>query len=250
MRMYGRLALHAESVVLPLLAPDAPVVTWWYGEPPHLIAHDPLGVFADRRVTDSVARRRTPLAALRAAGGGLRAGRHRPGLDPDDAVAGAVRRPRSTPSSGPPTRGPRRRRGRATPSRALLAGWLQQPARARGRRSRTSAGPRDHRGRDAARRRTSLRWSRGDGRTVVAVAAPASPTARCRCPSASSATCSPRSCAGSTPTRPTPRRWGRSTGTGGLSDRPATRSHVWVDPALEPPRARWSRALPRAQEAS
>ena len=52
MRMYGRLALHAESVVLPLLAPDAPVVTWWYGEPPHKIAHDPLGVFADRRITD------------------------------------------------------------------------------------------------------------------------------------------------------------------------------------------------------
>ena len=31
MRMYGRLALHAESVTLPLLAPDAPVVTWWHG---------------------------------------------------------------------------------------------------------------------------------------------------------------------------------------------------------------------------
>ena len=31
MRMYGRLALHAESVVLPLLASDAPVVTWWHG---------------------------------------------------------------------------------------------------------------------------------------------------------------------------------------------------------------------------
>jgi glucose-6-phosphate dehydrogenase assembly protein OpcA len=53
LRMYGRLALHAESVVLPLLAPDAPVVTWWFGEPPHAIAHDPLGVFADRRVTDT-----------------------------------------------------------------------------------------------------------------------------------------------------------------------------------------------------
>ena len=52
MRMYGRLALHAESVVLPLLAPDAPVVTWWYGDPPVRIAHDPLGVFADRRITD------------------------------------------------------------------------------------------------------------------------------------------------------------------------------------------------------
>ena len=52
MRMYGRLGLHAESVTLPLLAPDAPVVTWWHGPPPDLIAHDPLGVFADRRVTD------------------------------------------------------------------------------------------------------------------------------------------------------------------------------------------------------
>ena len=67
MRMYGRLALHAESVVLPLLAPDAPVVTWWYGEPPHQIAHDPLGVLADRRVTDcSLAP--DPLAALRERG--------------------------------------------------------------------------------------------------------------------------------------------------------------------------------------
>ena len=63
MRMYGRLALHAESVVLPLLAPDAPVVTWWYGAPPNRIAHDPLGVFADRRITDcSLAP--DPIAAL------------------------------------------------------------------------------------------------------------------------------------------------------------------------------------------
>ena len=64
MRMYGRLSLHAESVVLPLLAPDAPVVTWWYGSPPDLIAHDPLGVSADRRVTD-VRRAEDPGAALR-----------------------------------------------------------------------------------------------------------------------------------------------------------------------------------------
>jgi glucose-6-phosphate dehydrogenase assembly protein OpcA len=52
LRMYGRLALHAESVTLPLLAPDAPVVTWWHGAPPERIAYDPLGVFADRRITD------------------------------------------------------------------------------------------------------------------------------------------------------------------------------------------------------
>ena len=55
MRMYGRLTLHAESVVLPLLAPDAPVVTWWYGPAPERIAYDPLGVLASRRVTDCVA---------------------------------------------------------------------------------------------------------------------------------------------------------------------------------------------------
>lgn len=63
MRMYGRLSLHAESVVLPLLAPDAPVVTWWFGPPPDQIAHDPLGVFADRRVTD-ILRAPDPAAAL------------------------------------------------------------------------------------------------------------------------------------------------------------------------------------------
>jgi glucose-6-phosphate dehydrogenase assembly protein OpcA len=64
MRMYGRLALHAESIVLPLLAPDAPVVTWWHGPPPDEIATDALGVLASRRVTDS-AQGSDPVAALR-----------------------------------------------------------------------------------------------------------------------------------------------------------------------------------------
>ncbi|HTZ44695.1 MAG TPA: glucose-6-phosphate dehydrogenase assembly protein OpcA [Jatrophihabitans sp.] len=64
LRMFGRLALHAESVTLPLLAPDAPVVTWWYSETPKVIAHDPLGVFADRRITN-VIRDSDPAASLR-----------------------------------------------------------------------------------------------------------------------------------------------------------------------------------------
>lgn len=64
MRMYGRLTLHAESVVLPLLAPDCPVLTWWHGAPPDEIATDPLGVLADRRVTDS-SLAPDPIAALR-----------------------------------------------------------------------------------------------------------------------------------------------------------------------------------------
>jgi glucose-6-phosphate dehydrogenase assembly protein OpcA len=63
LRMYGRLALHAESVTLPLLAPDAPVVAWWYSETPETIAYDPLGVFADRRITN-VIRDADPAASL------------------------------------------------------------------------------------------------------------------------------------------------------------------------------------------
>ncbi len=52
MQMHGRLALHAESVIMPLLAPDVPVVTWWHGPPPDSLAFDPLGVVAERRITD------------------------------------------------------------------------------------------------------------------------------------------------------------------------------------------------------
>ncbi|MCA0146943.1 glucose-6-phosphate dehydrogenase assembly protein OpcA [Blastococcus sp. LR1] len=63
MRMYGRLALHAESVVLPLLAADAPVVTWWHGVAPDRITTDALGVLADRRITDS-SLAEDPIAAL------------------------------------------------------------------------------------------------------------------------------------------------------------------------------------------
>jgi glucose-6-phosphate dehydrogenase assembly protein OpcA len=63
MRMYGRLALHAESVVLPLLAPDAPVVTWWHGAAPQEIATDALGVLANRRITDC-ALAADPMASL------------------------------------------------------------------------------------------------------------------------------------------------------------------------------------------
>ena len=64
MRMYGRLALHAESVVLPLLAADAPVVTWWHTEPPRQLTTDALAVIADRRITDSTSSA-DQIAALR-----------------------------------------------------------------------------------------------------------------------------------------------------------------------------------------
>jgi glucose-6-phosphate dehydrogenase assembly protein OpcA len=121
LRMYGRLALHAESVVLPLLAPDAPVVTWWFGQPPTLIAHDPLGVLADRRVTD-VSLADDPLEALR-----QRAADYAPG-DTDlawtratswralcAAAFDSIDRPaRSAVVTGP-----------SGPTRELIAGWLR-----------------------------------------------------------------------------------------------------------------------------
>ncbi len=65
MRMYGRLALHAESVVLPLLASDAPVVTWWHGATPEKLAYDALGVLASRRVTDATTEGEDAIAALK-----------------------------------------------------------------------------------------------------------------------------------------------------------------------------------------
>jgi glucose-6-phosphate dehydrogenase assembly protein OpcA len=123
MRMYGRLSLHAESVVLPLLAPDAPVVTWWFGEPPHLIAHDPLGVIADRRITDSAAAA-DPLGALR-----NRAEDYAPG-DTDLAWSRTTLW-RSLCASGydsiaAETQAVTVAGEAGNPSRSLLAGWLQR----------------------------------------------------------------------------------------------------------------------------
>ncbi|GAA2452527.1 glucose-6-phosphate dehydrogenase assembly protein OpcA [Actinomadura vinacea] len=58
LRMYGPLALHADSVVVPLLMPDTPVVTWWPGgKVPKNPSDDPLGKLAQRRVTDAYAAR-------------------------------------------------------------------------------------------------------------------------------------------------------------------------------------------------
>jgi glucose-6-phosphate dehydrogenase assembly protein OpcA len=53
LRLYGELATHADSVVLPLLLPDVPVVTWWPDEGPDVPSKEPLGAFAQRRITDA-----------------------------------------------------------------------------------------------------------------------------------------------------------------------------------------------------
>lgn len=121
MRMYGRLTLHPESVVLPLLAPDCPVVTWWHGPPPEELATDPLGVLADRRVTDT-ALAPDPLGALT-----VRANDFAPG-DTDLAWT------RTTPwrsllasafdAMDMPVSSARVAAEPGNPSAALIAGWL------------------------------------------------------------------------------------------------------------------------------
>ncbi|MDC7339589.1 glucose-6-phosphate dehydrogenase assembly protein OpcA [Streptomyces lydicus] len=55
LRLYGEVIDHAQSVVLPLLLPDAPVVVWWAVNAPLNPAKDPLGALAQRRVTDAYA---------------------------------------------------------------------------------------------------------------------------------------------------------------------------------------------------
>jgi len=121
LRMFGRLALHAESVTLPLLAPDAPVVAWWYSKTPEVIAHDPLGVFADRRITN-VIRDDDPAASLQ-----QRARDYAPGdtdltwtvITPWRAALASAFDTASSPASSVTVFG-----NPVDPSAQLLAGWL------------------------------------------------------------------------------------------------------------------------------
>jgi glucose-6-phosphate dehydrogenase assembly protein OpcA len=54
-RLTGQVTKHPESVVLPLLLPDSPVVVWWPAKAPADPAEDPLGRLARRRITDAAA---------------------------------------------------------------------------------------------------------------------------------------------------------------------------------------------------
>ncbi|MBN6040762.1 glucose-6-phosphate dehydrogenase assembly protein OpcA [Amycolatopsis sp. 195334CR] len=63
LRLYGALASNSQSAVVPLLLPDAPIVTWWPGTGPRNPAADQLGELAQRRITDSAAEK-NPIRAL------------------------------------------------------------------------------------------------------------------------------------------------------------------------------------------
>lgn len=73
LRLYGPMGEHADSVIMPLLVPDTPVVTWWHGLIPAVPSAQPLGVIAQRRITDA-ARARAPAEALAALSAGYQPG--------------------------------------------------------------------------------------------------------------------------------------------------------------------------------
>lgn len=51
-RLRGDRSGHANSVVIPLLLSDTPVVSWWPSDPPPVPADDPIGRHCQRRITD------------------------------------------------------------------------------------------------------------------------------------------------------------------------------------------------------
>jgi len=59
LRGYGPLAggEAGAGMVMPLLLPDTPVVAWWPGEAPAVPAEDPIGLLAQRRITDALSAR-------------------------------------------------------------------------------------------------------------------------------------------------------------------------------------------------
>jgi len=63
-RLSGEVTKHPESVVLPLLLPDSPVVIWWPTNAPEKPGENPLGRFATRRITDAAATPRGKAKAL------------------------------------------------------------------------------------------------------------------------------------------------------------------------------------------
>lgn len=73
LRPFGDVLADSDTLLYPLLLPDAPIVTWWTGAPEGRPADSPLGKMAQRRITD-VINSPNPDAALRELEPGYTAG--------------------------------------------------------------------------------------------------------------------------------------------------------------------------------
>jgi glucose-6-phosphate dehydrogenase assembly protein OpcA len=226
LRMYGRLALHAESVTLPLLAPDAPVVAWWYSATPEIIANDPLGVFADRRITN-VIRDADPTTSLR-----HRATDYAPG-DTDltwtvitpwrAALASAFDTVRVRVSTVTVYGNP------VDPSAQLLAGWLSDrlgiyvPVEKAEGKYISSVGVQFSDGHEVALRNDGYRLVMSRPNQLDSIAP---------FPSRSTGDLLAEELRRLDPDESYAEALGAVTGQSGLNDRPSVRTHIWHDPAL------------------
>ncbi|GAA2023095.1 hypothetical protein GCM10009740_10330 [Terrabacter terrae] len=138
LRLYGALANHGPSVVMPLLLADSPIVAWWPGKAPDDVAKDPIGAMAQRRITDA-AETHNPRLMLK-----KRAATYAPG-DTDlswtrlthwrGLLAAALDQPPYEPITGAVVSG-----APDSPSSDLLAGWLSRRLKVPVRRVSTPRG--------------------------------------------------------------------------------------------------------------
>jgi glucose-6-phosphate dehydrogenase assembly protein OpcA len=138
LRLYGALASHGDSVLVPLLLPDSPVVAWWPKEAPLNVSESAIGQMAQRRITDA-AEAADPRAEM-----SRRADNYQPG-DTDLAwtritlwrglLAAALDQPPYEPVLEADVAG-----ASDSPSADLMAGWLAQALQCPVGRTRTSPG--------------------------------------------------------------------------------------------------------------
>ena len=138
LRLFGALASHGESVLIPLLLPDSPVVAWWPNQAPLNVAASAIGKMAQRRITDA-AEASDPGAEMK-----RRADNYEPG-DTDLAwtritlwrglLAAALDQPPYEPVLGADVAG-----AVDSPSADLMAGWLAQALQCPVTRTPTPAG--------------------------------------------------------------------------------------------------------------
>lgn len=138
LRLHGPLSGHGDSVVLPMLLPDSPVVAWWPKDAPEDVYASAIGQMAQRRITDA-AEARSPRVELK-----RRADSYQPG-DTDLAwtritlwrglLAAALDQPPYEPVVKATVNG-----ASNSPSTDLLAAWLAQTLKCPVARARTRAG--------------------------------------------------------------------------------------------------------------
>jgi glucose-6-phosphate dehydrogenase assembly protein OpcA len=174
MRLHGALSEHGDSVVLPLLLADSPVVAWWPHAAPSDVCASAIGQMAERRVTDAAATG-DPCGEMK-----RRAVSYKPG-DTDLAwtrvtlwrglLAAALDQPPYEPVVAATVTG-----ATDSPSADLLAGWLAHALKCPVTRVPTAAGT-GMTGVRLERRGGNLDLERPDG-AVAILAAPGQPVSR------------------------------------------------------------------------